>query len=486
VGNRQYEHRDSNLGNDDFGYDLNSQLTGFTRSATLTTNTTSAFTFDAAGNRSRLVKDAVTTNYTINNLNEYATVTGVAAPTYDNNGNLLTYDDGTGTATFFYDSMNRLTQAVKGGTTEKFYYDGLNRQVARSVTGGASVITVWDGWNVYAEFAPGGTTRTDLLVYGPEGDLVKSTALGQFFYPDALGSTAHYADANGTLKESYTYDHYGTPVVYDPAGNQRTGGTMYGITRLFTGQQWHDATKIYDLRNRFMSPTLGRFLQPDPIGFSGDPANLYRYCGNNPGNRIDSFGLNPLDDAIANLEDQGGHAELKRHHWERNNSPFIKNGYINGYEVLQTYLNALAEEEANEYFRAALPGMVKEAVGALNDSNVPIEPDWQTPEVGGEYYDQNGNKVSPTSPDDIHDSAYDQVNAPPGAMMGYTYLADGQDAPQRTSRYGPDYVGGVDGAGGTWGTPYVGDTPFGNPIYQPGTALAQYVPYRPPPKKKPH
>ena len=298
VGNRQYEHRDNHLGNDDFGYDLNSQLTDFTRSGTQTTDTTSAFTFDASGNRSRLVKDAVTTNYTTNNLNEYATVSGVAAPTYDSNGNLLTYDDGAGTATFFYDSMNRLTQAVKGGTTEKFYYDGLNRQIARSITGGASVITVWDGWNVYAEFAPGGTTRTDLLVYGPGGDLVKSTVLGQFFYPDALGSTAHYADASGTLLESYTYDHYGTPVVYDPAGNQRTGGTMYGITRLFTGQQWHDATKIYDLRNRFLLPSLGRFLQPDPIGFAGDPANLYRYCGNNPGNESDPTGLsNKLDGA---------------------------------------------------------------------------------------------------------------------------------------------------------------------------------------------
>jgi YD repeat-containing protein len=116
VGNRQYEHRDNNLGNDDLDYDLNSQLTDFTRSVTLASNTTSAFTFDASGNRSKLVKDGVTTNYTINNLNEYATITGIAAPTYDDNGNLLTYDDGAGTATFTYDSSNRLTKAVKGGS----------------------------------------------------------------------------------------------------------------------------------------------------------------------------------------------------------------------------------------------------------------------------------------------------------------------------------------------------------------------------------
>jgi hypothetical protein len=36
---------------------------------------------------------------------------------------------------------------------------------------------------------------------------------------------------------------------------------------------------------------MGRFLQPDPIGFSGDATNLYRYCGNNPTNLTDPLGL---------------------------------------------------------------------------------------------------------------------------------------------------------------------------------------------------
>jgi RHS repeat-associated protein len=48
---------------------------------------------------------------------------------------------------------------------------------------------------------------------------------------------------------------------------------------------------LYDLRNRFYSPDIGRFLQPDPIGFRGDRTNLYRHCGNNPVTRWDSFGL---------------------------------------------------------------------------------------------------------------------------------------------------------------------------------------------------
>jgi uncharacterized protein RhaS with RHS repeats len=48
---------------------------------------------------------------------------------------------------------------------------------------------------------------------------------------------------------------------------------------------------LYDDRNRFMSPALGRFIQPDPIGFKGDASNLYRYCGNDWANKTDPTGL---------------------------------------------------------------------------------------------------------------------------------------------------------------------------------------------------
>ena len=64
----------------------------------------------------------------------------------------------------------------------------------------------------------------------------------------------------------------------------------YSVRHLFTGQQWHQDIGLYDLRNRFYSPDLGRFLQPDPIGFWGGK-NLYGYCGNNPVTRWDPFGL---------------------------------------------------------------------------------------------------------------------------------------------------------------------------------------------------
>ncbi|MBX9627173.1 MAG: RHS repeat-associated core domain-containing protein, partial [Gemmataceae bacterium] len=38
-------------------------------------------------------------------------------------------------------------------------------------------------------------------------------------------------------------------------------------------------------------PNVGRWLQPDPIGFAGGDPNLYRYVGNSPTNFVDPSGL---------------------------------------------------------------------------------------------------------------------------------------------------------------------------------------------------
>ena len=211
---------------------------------------------------------------------------GGHAASYDNNGNVLSRYDASGTQwTFTYDAMNRLTSA-SNGTSNNFYYDGLGRQVARNIAG-VITYTVWDGWSEFASFDSVNTPLTH-MIYGPWGDLAANTYKGYHYHCDGLGSTAFLSGGAGTLLESYTYDPNGTPTLHTVSGGP------YNTQFLFTGQQWYPTLGFYDLRNRAYLPGIGRFLQPDPIGFSGDPANLYRYCANNPAKWSDPSGLGDL------------------------------------------------------------------------------------------------------------------------------------------------------------------------------------------------
>jgi hypothetical protein len=56
-------------------------------------------------------------------------------------------------------------------------------------------------------------------------------------------------------------------------------------------------------------PTVGRFLEDDPIGFAAGDPNLYRYVGNSPTNKTDPSGLMPPDDVGLWIEARRTHKE---------------------------------------------------------------------------------------------------------------------------------------------------------------------------------
>src|SRR5215475_10918614 len=170
-----------------------------------------------------------------------------------------------------------------------FEYDGLNRQVSRTANG-AKTYNTWDGWDLVEEYKNNPLVIQARYLYGPTG-LVKELQNNQYYCQDGSGSTALLADSTGHLLEWYRYDLQGAPFFYAPNDTQRSPNQSgFGVRHLFTGQQLCHEVGLYDLRNRFYSLDLGRFLQPDPIGFFGGN-NLYRYCRNNPVTGWDPFGL---------------------------------------------------------------------------------------------------------------------------------------------------------------------------------------------------
>jgi RHS repeat-associated protein len=89
--------------------------------------------------------------------------------------------------------------------------------------------------------------------------------------------------------ERYSYDAFGNTTIRDTQGNLRTT-SAYGNRFMFTGREYDSETGNYYYRARYCKPSIGRFLQPDPIGYAGG-LNLYTYCGNNPINYTDPLGL---------------------------------------------------------------------------------------------------------------------------------------------------------------------------------------------------
>ena len=101
-----------------------------------------------------------------------------------------------------------------------------------------------------------------------------------FYHRDGLGSVSEVSDQSGTLVERYVYDVYGRPQIFDSTDSELTASAI-GNPYLFTGRRYDPESGNYYYRARIYSPTLGRFLQSDPLGYV-DGLNLYAYVGNNP------------------------------------------------------------------------------------------------------------------------------------------------------------------------------------------------------------
>jgi len=171
----------------------------------------------------------------------------------------------------------RVLNHSRGSTTTSYYiYDG---EKAILEYGPDYVL---NAWNLYGRGIDEILQHTD---YTPNHVL--------YYQDDHEGSVTHLTDASGVVIESYRYDAFGKPTIYNgptqvPA-NQITTST-YGNRFLFTGREYVSLFGIYEYRNRAYHPGLGRFMSEDPKGFDAGDNNFFRYCGNDPIDRVDPDG----------------------------------------------------------------------------------------------------------------------------------------------------------------------------------------------------
>ena len=168
------------------------------------------------------------------------------------------------------DAQGRRKSKTVGSTTTDYVTDADNREVLE-----------YDG-------ASGALERWYAFGQGPDavlGQMNVAAATRETMIPDIQGSIIGALDSGtGVLTKSG----------YQPFGENPSviTGTYRYTGRRFDGETAGSAAQpsgLYYYRARMNSPTWGRFLQPDPIGYAGGE-NLYAYVGNDPLNLTDPSG----------------------------------------------------------------------------------------------------------------------------------------------------------------------------------------------------
>jgi len=128
-----------------------------------------------------------------------------------------------------------------------------------------------------------------VTVYAGNGG---TTSVSSVYYAikDHLGSVHALVDESGNAALTVRYDAWGTPQVSSFIPHPSSFPFRY----LFQGREYSFATGLYNFRARWYEPRLGRWLSNDPIGISGG-LNLYAFCGNDPVNYVDPWGLADLN-----------------------------------------------------------------------------------------------------------------------------------------------------------------------------------------------
>ncbi|MBS0660717.1 MAG: hypothetical protein JSR82_21060 [Verrucomicrobia bacterium] len=195
-------------------------------------------------------------------------------------------------------------------------YDPLGRCVKRWQGGDGNpalnpaTYLYYDGWNLIQEGSGAGAAqKTQIYLHGARVDEI----VARYHVPTGRWYTHHYdgrthcvlvlygdGPESGAVAEQYAYDAFGRAMVFNAAGvlqnpNGALAQSAIGNRFLFTGREWLVEWGVYDYRHRHYHPLEGRFLQPDPIHFSGGDHNLYRYCHNDPVNHVDPDGLKLRD-----------------------------------------------------------------------------------------------------------------------------------------------------------------------------------------------
>lgn len=210
---------------------------------------------------------------------------------YDKNGNPTNQ----GNVSYSYDALDRLTKVETPNKHITYSYDSDHRRISKTVhtlQHGIWIETdqklfLYDGQNdIGATNTKGQIQELRVLGSGSQAEIGAAVAIelhGEVYAPmhDLMGNVISLVSIDSQEPEvEYTYSAF---------GEEENTGTLANPWR-FSSKRTDEETGLVYYGRRYYSPQFGRWLTPDPAGFT-DGMNLYAFVKNNPINCIDQYGL---------------------------------------------------------------------------------------------------------------------------------------------------------------------------------------------------
>jgi RHS repeat-associated protein len=264
-----------------YGYDALSRLTSQTMPGSAL-----SLVYDGTGNRTSRTDNgqATTYAYAAGSHRLQSAVNSNLSRTFTSNavGNIDTWTAADGVFNAMaYDAYQRPLRHWRNGVNTHYRFNAQGQRVHKfNDSGSQHTRYVYAGQNTLLTENHNGQWTSHLWLGGQPVGLVKGGTL-YWVSADHLGRPEVATDTTRQVvwrAANKAFDH---SIAIDQVGGYHLG--FPGQYRDAESGLWHNGFRDYE-------PTLGRYIQSDPIGLMGG-ISTYGYVGGNPTSRIDPFGL---------------------------------------------------------------------------------------------------------------------------------------------------------------------------------------------------